>query len=107
MTAVLQRVIERYGTAIIWRSQQGRKDIRGFFQPVTSRSWQKLKREVFALGEVPVGLYVYIGQVENEINPGDRLVLGRREYLIRRTEIIYDSKGPAYCWGLCVQKGGG
>jgi hypothetical protein len=49
---------------------------------------------------------VYIGQVENEINPGDRLVLGRREYLIRRTEIIYDSKGPAYRWGLCVQKGG-
>lgn len=106
MTALLERIIERYGTEIVWRTDQGERTVRGFCQPVTSRSWQKMKREVFPLGEVPVGLYVYIGQVCNEIRPGDRLVLGRREYQIRRTEIIYDSKGPAYRWGLCAQKGG-
>ena len=107
MKQMLERIMNRYGTRIRWTHGVESREFRAFFQPVTSRSWQKLKREVFALGEVPVGLYVYIGQVENEINPGVRLVLGRREYLIRRTEIIYDSKGPAYRWGLCVQKGGG
>lgn len=106
MTALLERIIERYGTQMVWRTALGDRTIRGFFQPVTSRSWQKMKREVFPLGEVPVGLYVYIGQVSNELQPGDRLVLGRREYQIRRTEIIYDNTGPAYRWGLCAQKGG-
>jgi hypothetical protein len=33
-------------------------------------------------------------------------VLGKREYQVRRMEVIYDSQGGAYRWGLCAQKGG-
>lgn len=103
----LERIIGRYGTLMRWRHGEQETDIRGFFQPVISRSWQKMKREMTPLGEVPVGLYVYIGAMSHEIAAGDRLVLGKREYQVRRVEIIYDSRGGAYRWGLCDQKGGG
>ena len=106
METLLERIINRYGTEMIWKSKTGERVIRGFFQPVTSRSWQKMKREMTPLGEVPIGLYVYIGTMSNELCSDDRLLLGKREYQVRRTEIIYDSQGGAYRWGLCAQKGG-
>lgn len=106
MEALLERIIGRYGTPMVWKSAGGEQVIRGFFQPVTSRSWQKMKREVAPLGEVSVGLYVYIGSMSHEVDAGDYLTLGTRQYEVRRTEIIYDSYGGAYRWGLCAQKGG-
>ena len=106
MEALLERIIGRYGTPMIWKSQDAERVIRGFFQPVTSRSWQKMKREMTPLGEAHVGLYVYIGTMSHEVDSGDQLILGKRENEVRRTEIIYDSHGGAYRWGLCAQKGG-
>jgi hypothetical protein len=105
MRALLERIMERYGTAMIWRNDKGEIPIRGFLQPVTSRSWQKMKREMFPLGEVPIGVYVYLGSMAHEVEEGDWLVLGKREYYVRRMEIIYDAQGGAYRWGLCAQKG--
>lgn len=106
MEALLERIIGRYGTPMVWQSGETEQVIRAFFQPVTSRSWQKMKREMTPLGEVPVGLYVYIGTMSHEVKPGDRLILGQRAYDLRRTEVIYDRQGGAYRWGLCAQKGG-
>ena len=105
MELVLERIMNRYGTEITWQHDDTEEVLRGFFQPVTSRSWQKLLREVVPLGEVSTGLYVYIGPMSGELNPGDGLRVGERRYFIRRTEIIYDHKGPAYLWALCVRKG--
>ena len=36
---------------------------------------------------------------------GDLLDVGGRRYLLRRAEVVYDSKGPLYRWGLCVERG--
>lgn len=105
MERMLARIMERYGTQLIWRHGEDEEALRGFFQSVTSRSWQKLLREVTPLGEVPVGLYVYIGPVSAEVSRGDILIAGQRQYQVRRTEIIYDRDGPVYLWGLCARKG--
>ena len=105
MEALLERIIGRYGTEMIWKSDGCERVIRGFFQPMTARSWQIMRREMAPLGEVSEGLYIYIGTMSNEIAATDRLTLGRREYEIRRTETIYDSHGGAYRWGLCIRKG--
>ncbi len=105
MEALLERIIGRYGTPMVWKSADSERVIRGFFQPVTSRSWQKMKREMTPLGEAHVGLYVYIGTMNNEVASGDSLILGQRQYEVRRTEIIYDSHGGVYRWGLCARKG--
>lgn len=106
MVNVLERIMDRYGTAMVWSHNGVEEALRGFFQPVTSRSWQKLLREVTPLGSVSTGLYVYIGPVSREIRAGDQLVLEQRSYQVRRTEIIYDRDGPAYLWALCARKGG-
>ena len=106
MVQVLERIMERYGTELVWLHDGGEEALRGFFQPVTSRSWQKLLRQVTPLGEATTGLYVYIGPVAPELNAGDGLRVGKREYRVRRTEQIYDHEGPAYLWALCVRKGG-
>lgn len=106
MVNVLERIMDRYGTAMVWYHNGKEEALRGFLQPVTSRSWQKLLREVTPLGAVSTGLYVYFGPVSGEIQPGDLLGLGDRSYQVRRTEIIYDRAGPAYLWALCARKGG-
>ena len=98
--------MDRYGTDMVWQHDGVEEALRGFFQPVTSRSWQKLLREVAPLGEVSTGLYVYIGPMSRELQPGNELQVGQRSYHVRRTEIIYGHTGPAYLWALCVRKGG-
>lgn len=106
MREMLERVVERWGAAITWHHDGKEEALRGFFQPVTARSWQKLKRQVTPLGDTPVGMYVYIGAVSRPVEAGDILTVGERQYEIRRTEIIYDGKGPVYRWALCARKGG-
>lgn len=105
MDQVLERIMTRYGQDIIWQHDGQEEALRGFFQPVTSRSWQKLLREVAPLGEVPVGLYVYFGPVSMEVERGDMLLVEKRYYQVRRTETVYGPQGPAYLWGLCARKG--
>ena len=105
MERVLEGIMERYGTELFWLHNGVEEALRGFFQPVTSRSWQKLLRQVTPLGEATTGLYVYIGAASRELMPGDGLRVGQRQYSIRKTELIYDHAGPAYLWALCVRKG--
>lgn len=105
MEAVLERIIERYGTDVLWQHDGQEEALRGFFQPVTSRSWQKMLREMSPLGEVSTSMYVYIGVAFRELNPGDLLTVGQRRYRVRRTEILCDHRGPAYLWALCERKG--
>ena len=106
MEQALERIMDRYGTELVWIHEGKEENLRGFFQPVTSRSWQKLLRQVTPLGEAQTGLYVYIGPMSQELKAGDGLQVGQRQYGIRRTEVIYGHTGPAYLWALCVRKGG-
>lgn len=105
MEQVLERIIDRYGTGVIWTHEGKRKVVRGFFQPVTSRSWQKLLRQETPLGDAPTGLYVFLGAVSDGLVAGDEIQVEQRHYRIRRTEYIFDSEGPVYLWALCVQRG--
>jgi hypothetical protein len=50
-------------------------------------------------------MYVYIGPEGYEIQEGDFLTVGDREYVLRRAETICDQDGPIYRWGLCARKG--
>lgn len=105
MKQMLERIMARYGCTVLWCHEGKARNIRAFFQPVTSRSWQKLKREVFPLGHVPTGMYVYIGSEAYELREGDFLTVEGSEYVVRRTEVICHRDGPLYRWGLCARKG--
>ena len=105
MKQMLERIMGRYGTRMGWTHGEESREIRAFFQPVTSRSWQKLKREMFPLGHIPTGMYVYIGPDAYPIAEGDFLTVGDAEYVLRRAEVICCCDGPMYRWGLCARKG--
>ena len=49
---------------------------------------------------------MYIGPAEQEVAVGETLEVGGRDYMIRRGEPVYYGETGAYCWGMCVEKGG-
>ena len=103
---MIARIIEKYGTPLTLRRWLESWEVRAFFQPVRSKSWDASDSEYSPLGEIPRGRYVYLGPLEPEAVAGDTLEMNGRKFLVRRSEIIYDQKAPAYCWALCLEKGG-
>lgn len=79
--------------------------IRGFFQPVRSKSWQNMVNLSTPLGEVFRGQYVYIGPADVPVTEGDRLEVGEKTYFLRRVEAYYYGEEAIYIWALCVEKG--
>ena len=106
MRQMIEKILNGYGSAVTLLHQDSTFEIRAFFQPVRSKSWQYLEGNYSPLGEIPRGQYVYIGPVEPKANAGDTLIVDAKAYWLRRTELVRDSEGPVYCWGMCVEKGG-
>ena len=105
MVRTVEKMFRRYGTQMRLCTHFGEEDFCGFLHFITSRSWQKLKREVFPLGQIPTGMYVYIGPEGYPVQEGDCLTVGDLEYVLRRTEVICYQDGPVYRWGVCARKG--
>ena len=105
MQRMIGKILNTYGVTIK-RTDAANVTYRGFFQPVRSKSWQYLEGNYSPLGEVPRGQYVYIGPAEQEVAVGETLEVGGRDYMIRRVEPVYYGETVAYCWGMCVEKGG-
>ncbi len=106
MGQMVAKILKTYGMALTLCHGGQNYEIRAFFQPVRSKSWQYLEGNYSPLGEIPRGQYVYIGPVEPAAASGDTLSVGGKDYWLRRTELIRDANGPVYCWGMCVEKGG-
>lgn len=106
MQQMVGKILETYGSAVTLQREENSFAIRAFFQPVRSKSWQYLEGNYSPLGEIPRGQYVYIGPVEPKAEAGDTLIVDDKSYWLRRTELVRDSNGPVYCWGMCVEKGG-
>lgn len=106
MLRTMRKMIARYGTPMVLVQGGQEHPIRAFLQETGSRSQENAQREFSPLGEVYKGLYVYIGPVEPMAAAGDALILRRRRYELRRAEPVYVGGTVAYCWGLCVEKGG-
>lgn len=106
MKLVISKILKSYGTAVTLCHQGEKYNIRAFFQPVRSKSWQYLNGTYSPLGEISRGQYVYIGPVEPLAEPGDVVLVGEKGYLVRQAEMLYNADGPMYCWGMCVERGG-
>lgn len=106
MQKMLTKIFKAYGTAVTLCHKEEEYQIRAFFQPVRSKSWQYLEGAYGPLGEIPRGQFVYLGPVEPAAQAGDTVLVDGRAYLLRRSELIRDNNGPVYCWGMCVEKGG-
>ena len=103
---MIDKILSCYGTLVALQRGDMQQEIRAFFQPVRSKSWQYLEGNYSPLGEVPRGQYVYIGPAGQVIDVGETLEVGGKEYMVRRVEPVYYGEEIAYFWGMCVEKGG-
>ena len=106
MQRMVSRILKQYGSAVTLQKSDGSYEVRAFFQPVRSKSWQYLEGNYSPLGEVPRGQYVYIGPANKVVAFGDTLEVGGKDYMVRRVEPVYYGENVAYYWGMCVEKGG-
>ncbi len=106
MEAAIGKMISRYGSPMKLVQNGMQFDIRAFLQETASRSEGGSQWDVMPLGEVPKGVYVYIGPVSPEALAGDDLLYREKTYQLRRTHLVAVGEEPLYCWGICVEKGG-
>lgn len=105
MRKTVERLLKKYGTELTLKQEEQEKTLRAFFRAVNTHSWQSLESEASLLGEVTRGQYVYLGPADGGAQEGDTLILGGKNYLLRRVELYYFENEPVYQWGLCVEKG--
>ena len=105
MRRMVENILKQYGTTMTVTSGGTEITVKGFFQPVRSKSWQNMVSLDTPLGEVPRGQYVYIGPPSVEAADGDTLEVMGKQYLFRRVEPYFYGDEAVYLWGLCVEKG--
>ncbi len=106
MREKVDKILLQYGQEVTLRSGDTTKTVRCFFQPVNFTSWLRIENSAMPLGENSRGRYTYIGQADVPVKEGDVLVVGDREYLMRRVDPYYYHREVVYLWALCVEKGG-
>ncbi len=106
MKRMIDTLLRQHGTAMVLRRGDGDFTVRGFFQPVRSRSLQSVVSHATALGQLDRGQFIYIGPADVEAAQGDELTVGGQCYILRRTELYRCGDEPVYTWGLCMEKGG-
>lgn len=105
MKKAVEALLAKHGTTLTIVSEGKEKTVRGFFRAVNSKSWQSMESEASLLGEISRGQYAYMGPVEAQVQEGDTLRLGGKEYLFRRVELYRYADQRLYQWGMCVEKG--
>ena len=105
MRRMVDGILRQYGTSMTLEQGSGTVSVKGFFQPVRSKSWQSMVDLATPLGEFPREQHVYIGPAAVEVRDGDVLTVGEKSYFLRRVELYYYGDEALYTWGLCVEKG--
>jgi len=105
MQRMVETILRQYGTGMTLNRNGEVLEVKGFFQPVRSKSWQSMTQAATPLGEIPRGQYVYIGSANMPVQEGDVLTVEEKSYFFRRVEPYYYGEEILYVWGLCVEKG--
>lgn len=105
MRKMVDKILAQYGTAMTLDGSRGSVEVRGFLQPVRSKSLQSMVPVMTPLGDFSRGQYIYIGPADVAAAVGETLKLGEKAYTIRRAELYHYDSHPVYLWGLCVEKG--
>lgn len=103
---MVEKILRCYGEKISLIRADTATAVYGFVQPVTGRGQNMSRITVTAAGAGGDGQYVYIGPVDPEAAAGDELEVRGKRYILRRAEQVTGTGGPAYVWGMCVEKGG-
>ena len=72
-------------------------------EPVTSTSWQNMRRQMGDLGQIPTGQFLYVGP--KDISGAAFLKRRGKAFLPRRCEEVSLGGQVLFYWGLCVPGG--
>ncbi len=103
---MVDSLLRQHGTTMVLHRSDGKIHVRGFFQPVRSKSLQSVVSHSTPLGQLDRGQFIYIGPADVAVSQGDALTLGDQHYILRRVEVYRYGDEPVYTWGLCMEKGG-
>ena len=102
---MVNTILRQHGSKMTLEHDGARVTVKGFFQPVRSKSWQSLVDQETPLGEVFRGQYIYIGPADVDVSEGDILTVGKKSYFLRRVELYRYGDEAVYTWGMCIEKG--
>ncbi|MBR6596123.1 MAG: hypothetical protein IKK72_06100 [Oscillospiraceae bacterium] len=105
MQKMVSMILRQHGTDMTLTREGKDTRVKGFFQPVRSKSWQSLVDQSTPLGEIFRGQYIYIGPADVAASEGDILTVEGKSYFLRRVERYLYRGEPVYTWGMCVEKG--
>ena len=105
MRKMVNTILRQHGTSMLLTRGDAQLRVKGFFQPVRSKSWQSMVSQETPLGEVFRGQYIYIGPADVAVSEGDILTVGDKSYYLRRVELYRYGDQAVYTWGMCVEKG--
>lgn len=105
MRRMVNTLLRQHGTTIRISGADGERTVKGFFQPVRSKSWQSMVNQETPLGEVFRGQYIYIGPGDVEVREGELVSVDGKDYFLRRVEKYHYGDQAIYTWGMCVEKG--
>lgn len=106
MKKTIQQILTAYGSEMKLIRTNGTVVIRAFLQPVTTESWENMRKTVQWLGEIPRGRYVYIGPTEPEATEDDYVELRGTRYRVCKAETLIVAGEALYVWGLLQKEGG-
>ena len=88
MKALIESILQGYGSLVTVRDGQSARTFRALVQPVTEKGWASTRKLIESLGRVPKGQYVYIGPAEMEIKQGQTVEVRQEAYVVRRSETM-------------------
>lgn len=106
MRRMVEKILNSYGSDLTLCHDGTAFPVKGFLQSGRSVSQRSMEWKMWPLGQLPTDSYVYIGPVMPQVQAGDVLMQGEKEYELRQVEAVFYENTPIYLWGLCVQKGG-
>ena len=59
MKALIESILQGYGSLVTVRDGQSARTFRALVQPVTEKGWASTRKLIESLGRVPKGQYVY------------------------------------------------
>ena len=105
MKKMVAGILRQYGSAMTVTHGETSTKVRGFFQPVRSKSLQSIVHEESPLGLVSRRQYIFMGPGDLEMEEDAVLTLEEKQYLLRRVEKYRYGDQTVYTWALCVEKG--
>lgn len=105
MKQTILRILRYYGEPLLLERQGVLSPARAFLRPVTSKSWQAMRRALDELGEIPQGQYLFIGPADCQLETVEAILCREKRYLVKRAELLTIGGDVVCTWGLCQQGG--